>query len=248
MTLELDHVSYAYGKDEVLHRVSTEFGRGVTALLGPNGAGKSTLLELIASVRYPTSGLISLATVGRSDGAGSARTAYRRAVAWLPQTFSAFPGLRVREHVAYSGWLKGMSKAVAWQASVQALEKVGLADRAAERVRRLSAGQQRRVGIAGALVHDAQVILLDEPTAGLDPAQRRRFREVLADFSRERIVILSSHDTDDAYGVFDSVAVLRKGALTFRGSLAEFVSPSSESTDMRDRIEASYLRWAGTED
>jgi ABC-2 type transport system ATP-binding protein len=247
MALHLDDVTFSYRADKVLRGVTAHFEEGAAVLLGANGAGKSTLLALIASVRQPSTGHISIDGVGSSVARGADLKSYRRAVAWLPQKFSAFPGLRVREHVAYAGWLKGMSKADAWEASAQAIDDVGLSERADDRVKTLSGGQQRRVGIAGALVHDARVILLDEPTAGLDPAQRRKFREVLEAISRDRIVVVSSHDTDDAHSAFDEAAVLREGELVFKGTVADFVSGTPTGPDMRDRVEAAYLRWAGSE-
>jgi ABC-2 type transport system ATP-binding protein len=154
----------------------------------------------------------------------------------------------VREHVAYAGWLKNMSKDDAWTASKRALELVDLSDRADHQVQKLSGGQQRRVGIAGALVHDARVILLDEPTAGLDPAQRRKFRDVLELIANGRIVVMSSHDTDDVANMFDEAAVIREGELVFQGTLERFVSRTEASSDMRDRVEDAYLHWAGKED
>jgi len=194
MSIRAEQIDYSYGRRRVLHSLDLDVGVGATLLLGPNGAGKSTLLEVLASVRRAARGSVTIAGVGAPGPDRAALQRYRRAVAWLPQTVTPYPGVRVREHVALAGWLKGMSKAEAWEASARALEQVALSDKATDPVKSLSGGQTRRLGIAGALVHDARVILLDEPTASLDPAQRRRFRSVIEPIAAERTVLISSHD------------------------------------------------------
>lgn len=248
MSLIINELGYSYGHNKVMRGLSADFSGGATVLLGPNGAGKSTLLELIASLRVPDEGSVEIEGIAYSQGRRRERSAYRRAIAWLPQKFVPFPGLRVREQVAYSGWLKGMSKSDAWEKSRIALDFVNLAARASDPVKNLSGGQQKRVGIAGALVHDAKVLLLDEPTAGLDPTQRKMFREVLGSIAQERTVIVSSHDADDAHSSYGRVAVLLAGELVFFGSRDTFVAGTPPEMDARDRVEAAYTTLVGVEE
>ncbi|WP_292868860.1 ATP-binding cassette domain-containing protein [Microbacterium sp.] len=245
MSIRAEQIDYSYGRRRVLHSLDLDVGVGATLLLGPNGAGKSTLLEVLASVRRAARGSVTIAGVGAPGPDRAALQRYRRAVAWLPQTVTPYPGVRVREHVALAGWLKGMSKAEAWEASARALEQVALSDKATDPVKSLSGGQTRRLGIAGALVHDARVILLDEPTASLDPAQRRRFRSVIEPIAAERTVLISSHDTQEVAASFDSVVVLAEGRMRFAGTVEAFLRVSPSSASDTDRIELAYVHWAG---
>ncbi len=195
---------------------------GATVILGPNGAGKTTLLSLGATALQPSRGTIQL---GEHDaGRRGDRVAIRRSVGWMPQHVRAIPGLTAREQVAYAGWLKGMSRADAWQQAPAALDKVGLADEADRRTAQLSGGQQRRVGLAQLLVHQARLLLLDEPTAGLDPGQRARFRETVRDLVRDVPVVVSTHQVDDLTDLFDTVVVLDHGQIRFQGSVGAFMS------------------------
>ncbi len=212
-------------------------------LLGPNGAGKSTLLSLAADVLTPDRGhraLGDLDPARRADRAG-----YRRAVAFMGQSSQATPGLQVREQVAYAGWLKGMSRRDAWDAAARALRDVGLAGVAEDRASRLSGGQLRRVHIASALVHDASVLLLDEPTTGLDPAARAAFRATLRALD-DRSIVISTHQVDDLDDLYDDVVVLADGQIRFTGSVHEFAAlgPRDTAHGVR-RMEAAYAAAVG---
>lgn len=243
MTISVRNVGFAYGRRRIFESISVDVEVGATLLLGPNGAGKSTLLEIMAAVRRPDRGSVSVTTAdGRVLGTEDARD-YRSAVSWLPQAVHPYPGVTVREHVALSGWMKGMTRTAAWDASATAVSAVDLDAQAGDSVRKLSGGQMRRLGIAGALVHDARVVLLDEPTAGLDPAQRRNFREVLSELARDRAVVVASHDTEGAGGAYDRVIVLVDGRIRFSGSLAEFVSDEPATESMSERLERAYTRF-----
>ena len=195
---------------------------GATVILGPNGAGKTTLLSIGATGLRPTRGRVRLGDRDASRRRGIA--AIRRAVGWMPQHVRAIPGLTAREQVAYAGWLKGMSRADAWRRAPVALFKVGLADEADRRTAQLSGGQQRRVGLAQLLVHRAELLLLDEPTAGLDPGQRARFRETVRDLAGDVPVIVSTHQVDDLTDLFDTVVVLDHGQIRFQGDVAAFMA------------------------
>ncbi|MGA4844441.1 ABC transporter ATP-binding protein [Streptomyces sp. G45] len=237
MPIQFDACSYAYGrrKPAVLDRLTLTVPDGFTVLLGPNGAGKSTLLRLAAGVTRPTAGEVRL-------GPHSSRgREYRRAVAWMPQTITAMTGLTAREQVAYTGWLKGMSRADAWTAALEALARVELADRADVRTAQLSGGQLRRVGVAAALVHRATVLLLDEPTAGMDPTQRRVFRElVLTLVTGDVRVLMSTHDVGDLAEETHHVTVLGDGRVGFTGTTAAFLAHAPAGTPEARRAEAAY--------
>lgn len=206
----------------VFDRLSWGTPSGATVILGPNGAGKTTLLSLGATALRPASGTIRLGD--RESGRRRDRTAIRRAIGWMPQQFRAIPGLTAREQVAYAGWLKGMSRGEAWREAAAALAKVGLHEEADRRTAQLSGGQQRRVGLAQLLVHRAALLLLDEPTAGLDPGQRARFRETVRDLARDVPVVVSTHQVDDLTDLFDTVVVLDQGQIRFQGDVAAFMA------------------------
>jgi ABC-2 type transport system ATP-binding protein len=230
MTLQFDGVSFAYNAGGLRRspgtRVFDDFSWAVpggrTVLLGPNGAGKSTLLGLGASALVPAAGDVRMGSV--SATARRDRAAFRRSVGWMPQQVRAIAGLTCREQVAYAGWLKGLDRRAAWEAAGTALEQVDLASEAGRRTSQLSGCQQRRVGLAQILVHRAEVLLLDEPTAGLDPNQRARFRDVLRDISRDTLVVVSTHQVDDLTDLFDTVVVMDHGRLVFSGAPAAFMA------------------------
>ncbi|MDT0182143.1 ATP-binding cassette domain-containing protein [Microbacterium sp. ARD31] len=245
MSITATDVSYAFGRKEVLHNISISFDAGATLLLGPNGAGKSTTLEVLASLRRPQAGDTEIAGVGKPGPKRRQLASYRAALSWLPQTFVPYPGLKVREQVALAGWLKGMSRTDAWDKASRALEHVTLKEKEAEPVKSLSGGQLRRLGIAGALVHDARVILMDEPTAGLDISQRQRFHSLITEIGASRTVVVSSHDTEDALSHYDSVAVLHAGRIIFNGTSGDFVEGTDPSARPADRFQKAYESFVG---
>ncbi|MBW4095181.1 MAG: ATP-binding cassette domain-containing protein [Acidobacteria bacterium] len=239
LSFTISSCSYSYGRKlPVFRDLSLTFAPGRSVLLGPNGAGKSTLLSLCADVFRPTRGQISLD--GLSASSASTRQQYRSSVAWLPQQTSYFPGLNVREHVAYVGWLKGMNRADAWSHSQSALQRVGLMEKADHRAGTLSGGQLRRMGIAGALVHGARVLLLDEPTAGLDPNQRNRFRQLLLDLPDDVHAIVSTHQIEDVHDVFDNIAVLDRGALVYADTVPNFIARATKGDSQPERVANAY--------
>ncbi|MEV4944042.1 ABC transporter ATP-binding protein [Streptomyces zaomyceticus] len=242
MSIELDSVSYAYGRRSrsILSGLSYTVPDGFTILLGPNGAGKTTTLKLAAGVNQPSQGSVRLGRLS-SDS-----RMYRMKVAWMPQTVTAMTGLTAREQVAYTGWLKGMSRRAAWDASTGALEQVRMMDHADMKTKRLSGGQLRRVGVASALVHGAEVLLLDEPTAGMDPTQRRVFRDLVIGLaSREVRVLLSTHDVADLAEEADHVTALTRGTITFSGSTAAFLAHAPAHVSEARRAEVAYTALTG---
>lgn len=239
LDVTVDSFGYRRGR-EILGDVRISLTKGRTVLLGPNGAGKTTLLMLLAGV-HAFRGRLSLDGVALDPRRRSRR--YRTSVGWLPQDVVPFPALTAREHVAYVGWLKGMTMRDAWNAAEDALHRVGLAASSDARASRLSGGQTRRLGIAGVLVHDAGYLLLDEPTAGLDPRERERLLEILRSVEQERAVLVSTHDTTALIDPTATVVVLDAGRVRFSGSHASFIAghPSGPADDPVRSAYSAYV-------
>ncbi|ROR38008.1 ATP-binding cassette domain-containing protein [Kitasatospora cineracea] len=239
MPVHVTDCSFGYRRGvRILDGLSLSLDAGCSVLLGPNGAGKSTLLGLVASALRPEAGHIEL------DGLDTRNKkdlrAYRRKVGWLPQQVRPVPGLRVREQAAYAGWLKGMSRSEAWERSQQAIEKVGLGPLSDRRSAELSGGQLRRLGIAQTLVHDAQLVLMDEPTAGLDPVQRGVFRELIGELKSFSSFVVSTHQTEDLAEIYDSVVLLDRGRVRHQGPIDSFLALAPEDVSSERRAEAAY--------
>ncbi len=193
---------------------------GMFGLLGANGAGKTTLMRILAGIVLPSSGRV---TVGGHDlGTGAGRTAVQRDLGYLPQDLGVYPDLTARQFLDYIALLKGMDDRTVRRRRVgELLEVVALTEHADRRLRGFSGGMRQRVGIAQALLADPQLLIVDEPTAGLDPEERIRFRTLLSQFAGRRTVLLSTHIVDDIAQTCREVAVLAKGRLIFRGTVDE---------------------------
>lgn len=240
--LQFDGVSFRYGRNgrRVLDAFTWEVPAGRTVLLGPNGAGKSTLLGLAAGAFAPQHGAIRIADAETSRRSGAQRRALARVIGWMPQDVRAVRGLTAREQVAYAGWLRGMSRRDAWDRALPALSALGLEADADRRTTALSGGQLRRVGIAEAIVPGPSVLLLDEPTVGLDPAQRARVRELLVGLPGVRALVVSTHQVDDLSQIFDNVAVLQNGSLRFDGPITAFLEHGGDDADSTRRAESAF--------
>jgi ABC-type multidrug transport system ATPase subunit len=201
--------------------VSLEAGAGVFGLLGPNGAGKTSLLRMMATVLPPTSGQLRL--LGRDPGAYGPRREIRRRLGYLPQNLGYYPGFTVAEFVEYFALLKDMPPARVPRAVAAAIEHVGLGAAARAKLKTLSGGMLRRAGIAQAIVNEPDLLLLDEPTAGLDPEQRVAFRSLLRDLGQRATVLVSTHLVEDVGAACTEVALMNQGKLVFRGSPAELI-------------------------
>lgn len=195
---------------------------GVLGLLGPNGAGKTTLVRTLATVLAPTEGQVHL--LGLDVDQEKQRREVRRRLGYLPQDFGIYPRFTVREFVAYFAWLKEVPAARTPAAVELALERVGLSDRADARMRTLSGGMVRRAGLAQALVNEPELLLLDEPTAGLDPEQRVLFRRLIRELAVDTTVLLSTHLVEDVAGACDRVTVMESGRVALHATPAELAS------------------------
>ena len=210
--VHLDSVDVSYGSRRAIRNVSFRLGPGVTGLLGPNGAGKTTLLRTIATAQAPDSGRV---VVGGIDATRPANhRAVRRRMGYLPQSPGYYPRFTVSAFVHHIALLKEIGGRASRRAAVEsALATVALGDRRHDKVRSLSGGMRQRLALACAVLGDPEVLVLDEPTVGLDPEQRVRFREIIAELGRTRAVLLSTHQTDDVASLCSRVIVLSAGSV-----------------------------------
>lgn len=222
VTVDVRGLSVRYRRRTALEGVSLALRPGVHGLLGPNGAGKTTLMRVLATLVEPDSGEVEL--LGHSGSDAQGRAEIRRALGYLPQTFGYYPRFTVREFVEYFAWLKQIPPVQIPGAVELALARVGLVSRAADRLKTLSGGMLRRVGIAQAIVNRPKLLLLDEPTAGLDPEQRVAFRALVTDLAADSTVVLSTHLAEDVATTCDDVVIMAEGRLAFRGTTRDLIT------------------------
>ena len=222
MNVELTDVTRRFGRTQAVAGVTLETGPGVFGLLGPNGAGKTTLLRMMATVIPPGSGRVRL--LGRDPGGYGPRREIRRRLGYLPQNLGYYPGFTVAEFVEYFALLKEMPPGRVPAAVATAIERVDLGGRARAKLRTLSGGMLRRAGIAQAIVNEPELLLLDEPTAGLDPEQRMAFRALLRDLGGHATVIVSTHLVEDVGAACSEVSVMDAGKIVFQGTPDELTA------------------------
>ena len=222
MNVELTELTRKFGHTRAVAGVTLEAGPGVFGLLGPNGAGKTSLLRMMATVLPPTSGTLRL--LGRDPGGYGPRREIRRRLGYLPQTLGYYPGFTVTDFVEYFALLKDMPPRQVPLAVATAIEQVGLGDRARAKLRTLSGGMLRRAGIAQAIVNQPELLLLDEPTAGLDPEQRVAFRSLLREFGQRATVIVSTHLVEDVGAACSEVTLMETGRIVFHGTPGELIA------------------------
>ncbi len=203
------------GRRMAVDGLDLSLGTGVHGLLGPNGAGKTTLMRALATVLRPAGGSLSL--LGEEVGGRIDLRRVRRVIGYLPQDFGFYPRFTVREFVEYMAWLKEMPAKDVPGAVQRAIERVRLADRADDRMKTLSGGMLRRAGIAQAIVNDPELLLLDEPTVGLDPEQRMDFRALLREIGEDTCVLVSTHLVEDVVAACTDVVLIDAGRLVFQG-------------------------------
>jgi len=222
VNVTLTDVHRSFGKNKAVDGVSMELGPGVFGLLGPNGAGKTSLLRVLATVLPPSSGEIAL--LGRDPHMSAARRDIRRRLGYLPQNLGYYPSFTVVEFIEYFALLKEMPTSAVPKAVAAAVERVDLGPKAKAKLRTLSGGMLRRVGIAQAIVNNPDLLLLDEPTAGLDPEQRVQFRSLMRSLGENATVIASTHLVEDVGAACSEVALMSAGKIVFRGTPGELTA------------------------
>ena len=215
MELILDRLSKQYHNKIAVDRISLRLRKGVYGLLGANGAGKTTLMRLICGILKPDSGIIAL------DGMDAVSEEYRARLGYLPQDFGYYPGFTGLDFLLYMSALKGLPKSQARRRAKDLLEVVGLKEEGRKKIKTYSGGMKQRLGIAQALLNRPQLLVLDEPTAGLDPKERVRFRNLIAEVGKENIVILSTHIISDIEYIADCILMMKEGRLIYQGQWQE---------------------------
>ena len=249
MKLEIRHVTKRYRDKMAAADVSLTLTAGVWGLLGANGAGKTTLMRMLAGILRPTEGQILC------DGVeiGALGAAYREKLGYLPQEFGFYPEFTVQDYLEYMAALKGLPRAEATRQIDALLERVSLAEVRRKKIVKLSGGMKRRVGIAQALLNDPEILILDEPTAGLDPGERVRFRNLLSEFAQDRIVLISTHIVSDVEYIAAENAVMKDGKIIavdtteglvqqIEGKVWQGSAPAGELPRWEHRLQVVNLR------
>ncbi|MER6424347.1 ABC transporter ATP-binding protein [Streptomyces sp. NPDC001137] len=248
-TVSASGLSLRFGGTQALDEVSLRLTSGVTGLLGPNGAGKTTLLRVLATAVPPDRGAFTV--LGHDPATVAGRQEVRRGLGYLPQTPGFHPDFTAFEFVDYVAILKEITDRGARHREVRrVLDEVDLADVRAKRIKKLSGGMRQRVALAAALVGDPGFLVLDEPTVGLDPEQRMRFRELIAQAGEGRTVLLSTHQTEDVAMLCHRVLVMAGGSIRFEGTPAELTARAAgrvwSSTERDPGAKAGWRTGAGT--
>lgn len=223
MELSIDRLTKQYQNKIAVDRISLRLNTGIYGLLGANGAGKTTLMRMVCGILKPTSGTITF------DGIDVSEERYRSMLGYLPQDFGYYPEFTGEDFLLYMAALKGMRKPQARRKTVELLKLVSLHDVAKKKIKTYSGGMKQRLGIAQALLNQPKLLVLDEPTAGLDPKERVRFRDLIKDLGKDSIVLLSTHIVSDIEHIADDILMMKSGQLIYQvkwtdksGNLEEF--------------------------
>ncbi len=224
MKLVLDNLTKEFGEFVAVDHINLTMTNGVYGLLGVNGAGKTTLMRMLCTLLKPTSGNIYCngKDIFKMDGE------YRNLLGYLPQDFGFYPEFTVNDYLLYIATIKGVRHAVARKRTNELISKVGLEKVANKKLKKLSGGMKRRAGIAQAMLNNPKILILDEPTAGLDPNERIRFRNLISELSEERLVLLSTHIVSDIEYIANEILMMKDGAILNKGTLDEIISTMPE--------------------
>lgn len=219
--VEFEAIEFSYGRRRVLQELSWSLAPGFTGLLGPNGAGKTTLIKCLVGLAKPSRGRI---TIDGSELADIPMGTARSRIGYVPQRATAPGHMRVRQIVEYAAWLQGVPSGALGESAQRAVELLGLEDLAARRFRTLSGGERQRVMIGAGVAHRPRILVLDEPTVGLDPSHRLSVRRAIAQLDGIRSVLLSTHMLEDVEHLCSQVGVINDGQVRFSGSLTELLA------------------------
>ncbi|EFU83559.1 ABC transporter ATP-binding protein [Staphylococcus lugdunensis] len=209
------------GKTYALKNINLEINNGMFGILGRNGSGKSTLMNMLSSILQQSSGTIEINNISLTQ-----TKQIRKMIGYLPQDFDFYPNMKVKETLYYLGFLSGIPKANLKINVAASLEKVNLVEHQNKKVKSLSGGMKKRLGIAQAIIHNPQVLIVDEPTAGLDPEERVRLRHLLSNLAKDKIVIISTHIVSDIESTCENIAILDKGVIAYKGSIKNLIELS----------------------
>ena len=223
MQLTLDRLTKQYGSKIALDRVDAAFEPGIYGLLGANGAGKTTMMRLICDILKPTSGEVTFNGTNIREMGES----YRAAIGYLPQDFGYYPNFTAMNFLLYMASLKGLNARYAKEKSLELLETVNLSEVKDKKIKTFSGGMKQRLGIAQAFLNDPQILILDEPTAGLDPKERVKFRNLISSFAENKIVILSTHIVTDVEYIADEILMIKNGTLLKKGAENDIIQEIS---------------------
>lgn len=226
MELSIDRLTKQYQNKIAVDRISLRLNTGIYGLLGANGAGKTTLMRMVCGILKPTSGTITF------DGIDVSEERYRSMLGYLPQDFGYYPEFTGEDFLLYMAALKGMRKPQARRKTVELLKLVSLHDVAKKKIKTYSGGMKQRLGIAQALLNQPKLLVLDEPTAGLDPKERVRFRDLIKNLGKDSIVLLSTHIVSDIEHIADDILMMKSGQLIYQGKW----------TDKSGNLEEFYLK------
>ena len=239
MALILDGLTKTFSSFPAVNNLSYTMDTGVYGLLGVNGAGKTTLMRMLCTLLTPTSGTITW------DGQDifSLGSAYRNLLGYLPQDFGYYPDFSVQDYLLYIASIKGLRPATARQRMQNLLEQVGLTQVRRQKMKKLSGGMKRRAGIAQAMLNDPKILILDEPTAGLDPTERIRFRNLISELAENRLVLLSTHIVSDVEYIADQILLMKDGSLVHHGTSQQLLAaaPTQVWTCTVPRAQADQL-------
>lgn len=230
--LELKNISKKYGSREALKRVNLTFGKGIYGLLGPNGAGKSTMMNIITDVLDATDGEV----LYNDKPIKKLNEKYRLKIAYLPQSVGYYPDFTARKTLEYFAILRGVEKNRLNERIQYSLEAVNLIDSEKSKVKTFSGGMKQRLGIAITLISDPEILIFDEPTVGLDPRERIKFRNILSGLSKEKTIILSTHIVSDVESIADYIVLLKKGEIVGNGTKEDVLRLGGEKAETLEEV------------